>query len=345
MTGLVERKHSAVLKKSGTDDTGARLAFPGRNLIRAPILLMAVVPLVAAALIAGLLPKPPSKAVTLTSEGDSFEYTVGEAAITPLNDGVTCSVSLPYTIQTPNPQIGEHLKQTFLEAGRKDVTTDSGDQVSFGTDGDPTVAGNTVNGRVAFWPRCKDVNVQPQQPALGDTSQKESTHVAMAAFGAQAATLPQWVRIAVSTFIDTAVFLGVTTVATIAVGLLEAPLVAAVGAVAAGLIIKGIAGCIGNAVAIATMNLTTGAGETWQEHLASAVTGCITGAMLGVGLGYYIEKIGAAVGRWLRALIGMSPSQLGGPTLAKVMEQAGLEMATPEQPLRLAAEAAARAAA
>ena len=140
-------------------------------------------------------------------------------------------------------------------------------------------------------------------------------------------------------------FLGVTTVATIAVGLLEAPLVAAVGAAAADLIIKGIAGCIGNAVSVAAMNLTTGAAKSWQEHLSSAVTGCITGALIAVGLGHYIEKIGVAVSRWLRALLGMAPAQLGGPTLATAMEQAGLEMATPEQPLRLAAEAAARAAA
>ena len=331
--------------KSGTDDAGARLAFSGRSLFRAPILLMAVVPLVAAALIAGLLPKPSSKATTLTSEGDSLEYSVGEATITQLDDGVTCSVSLPYTIQTPVPQLGEHLKQTFLAAGRKDVTTDSGEQFSFGIDGDPTVAGNTVTGRVAFWPRCKDVSVQPQQSALGDTSQRVGPQVAVAAFGAQAAALPQWARIAVSDIISTSVFLGVTTVATIAVGLLEAPLVAAVGVAAAGLIIKGIAGCIGNAVSVVAINLTTGAAKSWQQHLSSAVTGCLTGALLAVGLGHYVEKIGVSVSKWLRSLLGMAPAQLGGPTLATAMERAGLEMATPEKPLWLAAEAAASAAA
>jgi hypothetical protein len=338
-----------VFTKSGTDDTGARLAFPARSLFRVPILLMAVVPLVAAALIAGLLPKPPSKATTLTSEGDSLEYSVGEATITQLDDGVTCSVSLPYTIQTPIPQLGEHLKQTFLAAGRKDVTTDSGEQVSFGIDGAPKVAGNTVTGQVAFWPRCEDVNVQPKQLALGDTSPQVGPQVAMAAFGAQAgaqaAALPQWARIAISTFIGTSVFLGVTTVATIAVGLLEAPLVAAAGVAAANLIIKGTAGCIGNAVSVVAINLTTGAAKNWQEHLSSAVTGCITGVLIAVGLGHYIEKIGISVSKWLRSLLGIAPAQLGGPTLATAMEKAGLEMATPEQPLWLAAEAAANAAA
>ena len=68
--------------------------------------------------------------------------------------------------------------------------------------------------------------------------------------------------------------------------------------------------------------------RTTKDNVASAVTGCLTGGIT-AQLGPYLKPLAERLGKGLRALLGLAPSQMGGSVLEEVATAAAVDVSSP----------------
>ena len=136
--------------------------------------------------------------------------------------------------------------------------------------------------------------------------------------GVVVAAVPTWLKGAIGAVVGAAVYVGVSLAITAGITATGVMVGASTATVAA---ITAMAGCIGGATSTAA-TLAIGGGDTsWKATLTNAVTGCITGAVIG---SLSLAQRGAAVGNAIRGFFGAAPIDTIGQAAADAASQASL---------------------
>ena len=312
-----------ILHRPKTDLGGARLAHPGKRVLRLPfVLLLIAAPLtlvLALALTTTLLPRGLSHA----ADKLPVEWVPGD--IQNIQDLSGCHARQDATIKTSTPELADTIRDQVNLVKEKKLG-ENGLKLAYIWKAD--ASGNSVVLEIETWynDECPGPSASARQPGTGAEIQPASFHHAEM----RRAGLMKWVK---------------TALAAVATGLVYAIILAVILGVAAALApelaadaVAVLAGCVAGAAAgVVGAAFITG---NWKDSLLAAILGCSLGGFLGL----LVRNATQLIHEVIAAILGRGTAQWMGPGAAGAALEAGVELQPVSDVVSTTGEAVLRAA-
>ena len=259
-----------ILHRHNTEGGGARLAHPGKGVLRLRLVLLLIATPLALALAATLLPRGFSHA----ADSVPVEWIPGD--IQNIQDSSGCHTKQDATIKASTPELASQIRDQVNQVKEKSLAEHGLKLVSISK---ADVSGDSVALEIKTWydGECPGPSSNALQPGTEAEIQPASfQNAGMQDAGLQRAELQRagamkWVKTALAGLATGAIY---ATVLMVVLGV-----IAAVAPEAAGVTVAVLAGCVAGAAAgVIGAAIFTG---DWKDSLTGALAGCAWGAILG----------------------------------------------------------------